>query len=122
MHAAIHRFSGRKCVMHTQMPHATALTMIYGAGFNTMVSQIAMRFHGRVVQNITYNGFATDAAEGERLARAMEGESGKYDVAFLSNHGVIVCGDRIDSTFTDLYHLERACQLQVISIWNSYCS
>jgi ribulose-5-phosphate 4-epimerase/fuculose-1-phosphate aldolase len=58
-----------------------------------------------------YNGLALDGAEGERIAHAMNGA----DVAFLGNHGVIVCGTRIDHAFDDLYYLERACMAQVLA-------
>ena len=50
-------------------------------------------------------------AEGERIARAM----GRADIGFLANHGVVVCGQRIDWAYDDLYYLERACQLQWIA-------
>ena len=113
IHAAIHRIGGKKCVMHTHMPHATALTCIEDSKFNTMLSQSSMRFHGRVGTDQHYNGLAWDAAEGERIARSMDnGKGGLYDIGFLGNHGVVVCGDRIDTTYADLYYLERACQLQ----------
>ena len=37
------------------------------------------------------------------------------DVAFLGNHGVVVCGDRIDYAYDDLYYLERACMVEVLA-------
>lgn len=37
------------------------------------------------------------------------------DVVFLANHGVIVCGARIDHAYDDLYYLERACQAEVLA-------
>jgi len=37
------------------------------------------------------------------------------DVAFLGNHGVVVCGLRIDHAYDDLYYLERACMVQVLA-------
>ncbi|MET0329400.1 MAG: class II aldolase/adducin family protein, partial [Luteimonas sp.] len=49
--------------------------------------------------------------EGERIAAAMQGA----DVAFLGNHGVVVCGPRIDHAYDDLYYLERACMVQVLA-------
>ena len=49
-----------------------------------------MRFHDRIAIDAHYNGLALDDAEGERIARAM----GTADVAFLGNHGVIVCGEQ----------------------------
>jgi hypothetical protein len=50
-------------------------------------------------------------AEGERIAHSMQGA----DIAFLGNHGVIVCGPRIDHAYDDLYYLERACMTQVLA-------
>jgi ribulose-5-phosphate 4-epimerase/fuculose-1-phosphate aldolase len=37
------------------------------------------------------------------------------DIAFLGNHGVVVCGARIDHAWDDLYYLERACMVQVLA-------
>ena len=37
------------------------------------------------------------------------------DVVFLANHGVIVCGERVDYAYDDLYYLERACQFEVLA-------
>ena len=45
----------------------------------------------------------------------VEGDTVK-DVAFLGNHGVIVCGPRMDYAYDDLYYLERACQAQVLAM------
>jgi ribulose-5-phosphate 4-epimerase/fuculose-1-phosphate aldolase len=93
------------------MPHATALTLTEDRGLDTTLSQNAMRFHGRVAIDANYNGLALDASEGERIASAMQGA----DIVFLANHGVIVCGDRVDYAYDDLYYLERACEVQVIA-------
>ncbi|HYC38519.1 MAG TPA: aldolase [Usitatibacter sp.] len=111
IHAAVHRIAGKACVMHTHMPHATALTLTQARALDTRLSQNAMRFHGRIAIDAEYNGLALDASEGERIANAMGGA----DIVFLGNHGVIVCGGRIDHTFDDLYYLERACEAQVIA-------
>jgi len=111
IHAAIHRIAGKACVLHTHMPYATALTLTADRGLDTTLSQNAMRFHGRVAIDDHYNGLALDASEGERIARAMQGA----DVVFLGNHGVVVCGERMDHTYDDLYYLERACQVQVLA-------
>lgn len=111
IHAAVHRLCRQACVLHTHMPHATALALTGAGALDTTLSQNAMRFHGRVAVDRTYNGLALDAGEGERIARAMEGR----DVAFLGNHGVIVCGARIDHAYDDLYYLERACMHEVLA-------
>ncbi|MDE2453256.1 MAG: aldolase [Burkholderiales bacterium] len=111
IHAAIHRDCRKPVVMHTHMPYATALTLTTDRSLDTTLSQNAMRFHGRVGVDAHYGGLALDAREGSRIASALGGA----DVAFLGNHGVIVCGDRIDHAYDDLYYLERACMAQVLA-------
>jgi ribulose-5-phosphate 4-epimerase/fuculose-1-phosphate aldolase len=111
IHAAVHRLCRKACVLHTHMPYATALTLTSDRGLVTTLSQNAMRFHGRTAVDASYNGLALDRSEGERIAAVMR----DADVGFLGNHGVIVCGARIDHTYDDLYYLERACQAQVIA-------
>ena len=111
IHAAIHRIAGKHCVLHTHMPYATALTLTDARAPDTTLSQNAMRFHGRLAVDAAYNGLALDSAEGERIAHAMGGA----DIAFLGNHGVVVCGERIDYAYDDLYFLERACEAQVLA-------
>jgi ribulose-5-phosphate 4-epimerase/fuculose-1-phosphate aldolase len=111
IHAAIHRVARHAVVLHTHMPHATALTLTADRALDTTLSQNAMRFHGRVAVDAHYNGLALDSREGERIAQAMQGR----EVAFLGNHGVVVCGARIDHAYDDLYYLERAAQVQVLA-------
>lgn len=111
IHAAIHRLAKKACVLHTHMPYATALTLTTAGRLDTTLSQNAMRFHDRVIIDEQYNGFALDHTEGERIAHAMNGA----DIVFLGNHGVVVCADRIDHAYDDLYYLERACTAEVIA-------
>ena len=111
IHAAVHRIAQKTCVLHTHMPYATALTLTQQRALDTTLSQNAMRFHGRLAVDRAYNGFALDGREGERIAHAMQGA----DISFLGNHGIIVCGERMDYAFDDLYYLERACQSQVLA-------
>ncbi len=111
IHAAVHRIAGKRCVLHTHMPHATALTLTVDRALDTSLSQNAMRFDGRIAIDADYNGLALDAREGERIANAMQGR----DIVFLGNHGVVVCGERLDHAYDDLYFLERACQSQVLA-------
>ncbi len=112
IHAAVHRIAGKACVLHTHMPYATALTLTRSRALDTTLSQNAMRFYGRLAIDAHYNGLALDASEGERIATAMQGA----DVAFLGNHGVVVCGQRMDYAYDDLYYLERACMAQVLAL------
>jgi ribulose-5-phosphate 4-epimerase/fuculose-1-phosphate aldolase len=34
----------------------------------------------------------------------------------MAHHGVLVCGERVDYAFDDLYYLERACMAQVLAM------
>ena len=111
IHAAVHRVTGHAVVLHTHMPYATALTLTADRTLDTTLSQGAMRFHGRIAVDARYNGLALDMREGERIARGMQGR----EVAFLANHGVVVCGARLDHAYEDLYMLERACLHQVLA-------
>lgn len=111
IHAAIHRICKKACVLHTHMPYATALTLTTDRCLDTTLSQNAMRFHGRTAADAHYNGFALDVREGERIAGVLQAA----DIGFLGNHGVVVCGDRIDYAYDDLYYLERACMAQVLA-------
>jgi ribulose-5-phosphate 4-epimerase/fuculose-1-phosphate aldolase len=111
IHSRIHLANPRaKCVLHTHMPHATALTLLEG-GRLEMVEQNALRFHDDIAYDDTYNGLVVDTAEGDRLARVL----GKKRVLFLANHGIIVVGPTVAEAFDALYYLERACRLQVLA-------
>ena len=111
IHSAVHRICKKICVLHTHMPNATALSLTDARALDTTLSQTAMRFHGRIAIDDQYNGLALDVSEGERIARSMKGA----DIAFLGNHGVIVCSDRMDYAYDDLYYIERACELEVLA-------
>ena len=98
------------CVLHTHMPHATALTLLE-EGRLEMVEQNALRFFDDIAYDDTYNGLVVDNAEGDRLAQVL----GTKRVMFLANHGVIVVGSSVAEAFDSLYYLERACRLQVLA-------
>src|SRR5919197_1894097 len=111
IHSRIHLGSPHAaCVLHTHMPHATALTLLED-GHLEMVEQNALRFHDDIAYDDIYNGLVVDQAEGDRLARVL----GTKRVLFLANHGVIVVGPTVAEAFDALYYLERACRLQVLA-------
>lgn len=111
IHSRIHlRNPKAACVLHTHMPHATALTLLEN-GRLEMAEQNALRFAGDIAYDDTYNGLVVDPAEGDRLAAAL----GERRVLFLASHGVIVVGPSVAEAFDLLYYLERACRLQVLA-------
>jgi ribulose-5-phosphate 4-epimerase/fuculose-1-phosphate aldolase len=111
IHSRIHLANPHaKCVLHTHMPYATALTLLEG-GRLEMVEQNALRFHDDIAYDDIYNGLVVDPAEGDRLAQVL----GHKRVMFLANHGVIVVGPTVAEAFDLMYYLERACRLQVLA-------
>ncbi|MEM8552572.1 MAG: aldolase [Pseudomonadota bacterium] len=114
IHVAAHRANPRHAaVLHTHMPHATALTMLEG-GKLEMAHQTACRFHGRVSYIEEFGGLALDEAEGEAIADSAK-QDAHADIFFLKHHGVTVCGPSVAEAFDDLYYLERAARQQVLA-------
>jgi ribulose-5-phosphate 4-epimerase/fuculose-1-phosphate aldolase len=111
IHRGVHlaRPSAR-CVLHTHMPYATAVSMVDG-GLETRVSQNSMMFHGRVV-SLEYGGHADAADEGTRIGEAVGDDTW---VVMLENHGVLAIGETVAEAWHRLYFLERACQVQVLA-------
>lgn len=111
IHAAIHRrHPDARCVLHTHMPHATAITCTEG-GRLLPVSQTAALFDGRIAYDDHYGGLGDNAAEGLRLAAAMADKP----VLFMANHGIITTGADPARAFNALYYIERAARLQVLA-------
>jgi ribulose-5-phosphate 4-epimerase/fuculose-1-phosphate aldolase len=115
IHSRVHKARpSARCVLHTHMPYATALTMVEGGRLEPCL-QICLRFYGIVAYDEDdggYRGLALDNEEGDRMARAL----GDKRVLFLANHGIIVAGADVHQTFDDLYYLERAAQAQVLAM------
>jgi ribulose-5-phosphate 4-epimerase/fuculose-1-phosphate aldolase len=111
IHLPVHRaVPAACCVLHTHMPHATAIGMLEDARLE-MAVQSAIGFHGQLAW-YEYDGLALDAREGERMARAL----GDKSVLMLRNHGVLVIGSSPAQAFERLYFLERACQAQILAL------
>jgi hypothetical protein len=71
IHSWIHRLNPQaRCVLHTHMPYATALTLFEG-GELAWCNQNALRFWDRIGYDRVYNGLALDEAEGRRIASAL---------------------------------------------------
>ena len=112
IHLPVHRLSPKaKCVLHTHMPYATAMTMLDNPRLE-MALQSALGFYEDVAYDSNYNGLAFDRTEGERLA----GVLGDKSVLMMGNHGVLVVGETVPQAFERLYFLERAAQAQVIAL------
>jgi ribulose-5-phosphate 4-epimerase/fuculose-1-phosphate aldolase len=111
IHGRIHKAKANaRCIMHTHMPYATALTLLED-GRLEWVSQNSLRFYDRVAYDSEYRGLALDDSEGDRIC----GKLADADVLFMANHGVLICAETAAYAFDDLYYLERACMVQVLA-------
>lgn len=111
IHAPLHAARpDLRCVLHTHMPYATALSMLDRPEL-LMASQNAIGFAGEVAWDCDYKGFALDRAEGERMVRAL----GDRSVLLLRNHGVVTTGVSVAEAFNSLYFFERAAMVQLLA-------
>ena len=111
IHLSVHRLQpAARCVLHTHMPYATALSMLDDPTL-VMAGQSALGFCDDIAY-VDYNGLALDYAEGERLAHALAA----HPVALLRNHGVLVTAASAAEAFERLYFLERASQAQLLAL------
>lgn len=111
IHGRIHRrVPQARCILHTHMPHATALACAEGGRLEPC-SQNALRFYERVAYDEDFAGMALDDDEGDRLARVLADKP----VLFMRNHGVTVVGRDVAEAFDRLYTLEKACETQVLA-------
>lgn len=107
IHSAIHMARHDiACVIHTHT--ADGMAVACQAQGLLPISQHAMKFHGRLSYH-EYEGIAVDLDERARLVADL----GRNDAMILRNHGLLAAGASIAAAFTNLYFLERACQVQV---------
>lgn len=112
IHSRIHlQCPHAKCVLHTHMRYATALSMLDGVRLEPVV-QGALKFYGQIAYDDMFGGLALGSDEGDRMAVAL----GDRRILILANHGVVVVGPTIAHAFNDLYYLERVCRAQITAM------
>jgi len=113
IHWPVHAALGdrARCVMHTHMPYATALTGLENNRL-AMAHQNSLRFFGKVAYLDEYDGLVFDESQGNPLGDAF----GNACVLFMAHHGVLVVGRSAAEAFHRLYFLERACMVQVLAM------
>ncbi len=111
IHLPIHRVGPRAyAVLHTHMPHATALTMLEDPTLEMGV-QSGLMFHNDIAY-VDYDGLAFNAAEGERLGRSL----GDKSVLMMRNHGALTIGRTLPEAFERLYFLEKTAEVQLLAM------
>ena len=109
IHAAIHDcIADAHCVMHT---HTTAgMAVACSAAGLSMSNFYAVQLHGKLAYH-DFEGITVHAEEGPRLIRNI----GDKPAVVLRNHGLLAWGDTIPRTFSILWLLNRACEIQLAS-------
>lgn len=112
LHGAIHRsVPNARCVLHTHMPYATALTCVEN-GRVEPISQNALKFYERIAYDNEFGGMAMDDDETDRICALLQDKP----VLLMGNHGVTVVGNTVSEAFDRLYFLEKTCESQVLAM------
>ena len=106
VHAARHDVD---CVIHTHTTAGMAISMLK-CGLLPL-SQHGQFFHGAVAYH-GYEGIALDTDERERLVADL----GDKEVMILYNHGLLVTGSTIGKAFHSMFHLQKACEAQLMAM------
>ncbi len=109
IHGAIHGArSDTKCVVHTHSDEGVAIAALEDGLLP--ISMAAMRFYDNIGYH-DYEGPAVDLDEQERLVHSL----GPHMALILRNHGLLTVGPNVAAAFIAMYHLQKACQAQVLA-------
>ena len=110
IHSAIHGARHDvECIIHT---HTLAGMSVSAMKCGLMpIAQTSLRW-AKGVSYHGYEGIALNLDERERLVKDL----GDTDAMILKNHGLLTCAPSIPECFNNMYRLERACQLQVMTL------
>jgi ribulose-5-phosphate 4-epimerase/fuculose-1-phosphate aldolase len=107
IHSAIHEVrEDAGCVMHLHTLDGTAVSSCQD-GLLPLNQTAQLVTHDLVYHD--YEGIALDHDERPRLQRDL----GNKNHMLLRNHGTLTVGRSVASAFERMYHLERACSIQV---------
>lgn len=105
IHAARHDVD---CIIHT---HSLAGMAVSAMKCGILpIAQSSMRFAD--IGYHDFEGIAVRMDERERLVQSL----GQREALVLRNHGLLTVGASVPECFNNMYRLERACQLQVMTL------
>ncbi len=112
VHGTMHReLPQARVILHCHAPYSVALSCLADPTMLPIDNNTA-RFYGRIGYASDFGGIADAKAEGQQLARAMQGKS----VLVMANHGVSVAGDTVAEAFEDLYFFETAARTLILAM------
>src|SRR5882762_3641900 len=71
IHGRIHLGKRKKCVLHTHMPFATALTLLDGGELDVYANQNAMRYYGRIAFWLAYTSSSPPSSNVSAVAKGI---------------------------------------------------
>jgi ribulose-5-phosphate 4-epimerase/fuculose-1-phosphate aldolase len=110
IHHAVH--TARPDIMCVAHSHS-----IYGRAFSTLdrnldiITQDACAYYNDIVLYNSFKGVVLGADEGEAISKSL----GSKKAAILQNHGLITCGETIESTVFWFTNLESCCHAQLLA-------
>jgi ribulose-5-phosphate 4-epimerase/fuculose-1-phosphate aldolase len=110
IHSAVHRARHDAAfVMHTHTRAGVAVSTLKEGLLP--LNQIALQFYGRVAYH-DFEGIALDLAERERIVADL----GAHPALILRNHGLLTVGRSAAEMFSNMFYLDRACEIQVATL------
>lgn len=107
VHAAVHRARhDAGCVIHT---HTTAGLAVACQKDGLLPLSFPAMFYTERLAYHAFEGITIDEDECGRLAANL----GDRHAMILRNHGLLACGRTIADAFAEIYHLQRACEVQL---------
>jgi ribulose-5-phosphate 4-epimerase/fuculose-1-phosphate aldolase len=107
VHSAIHRArEDAHAVAHT---HTTAGQAVACQRDGLLPLSFTSLFYTDAVAYHDFEGITLGLEERDRLANDL----GQHRVMILRNHGLLACGPTLADAFGELYHLQRACEVQI---------
>lgn len=109
VHSAIH--SARPDVHAVAHTHTTAGQAVACQKEGLLPLSFTSMFYTEGIAYHDFEGITLDREERDRLATNL----GSKSLMILRNHGLLSCGPTLAHAFLDLYHLQRACEVQVVA-------
>jgi ribulose-5-phosphate 4-epimerase/fuculose-1-phosphate aldolase len=110
IHSAVHRARHDAAwVMHTHTRAGVAVASL--AEGLLPLNQIALQFYGRVGYH-DFEGIALDLEERGRIVADLGG----HPALILRNHGLLTVGQSAAQMFSNMFYLDRACEIQVATL------
>jgi ribulose-5-phosphate 4-epimerase/fuculose-1-phosphate aldolase/alpha-ketoglutarate-dependent taurine dioxygenase len=111
IHATIHKmYPHIHCIVHTHSPWNTVFSTL-DKPILPLDQNCCMFFENHSLFR-EFNGPVNDVEDAGKLAKTIDGKS----AVILSNHGVITCGENIETAIMYMIALERALRLNVLAM------